>query len=189
MKLPGIEDGNKKNVKSDIFSGGMIVANKLGDKIPEFLKNAAEGFIRRNELIGKALIQRQFDLVQTINIANKANDANTYYSAVFKLCSKDFYKDTVKLVDKGKYSWLIDKSMEYSKISKFIEATGKRVMRYLPAFFMGYNIKEAFKRASDGDYFGSSLKVAEVCLFFIPGLSFWYSIIPSGLSLIYDYLK
>ena len=64
------------------------------------------------------MIQRQFELEQTINIANKANDANSYYSAVFKLFSKDFYKDTVKLVDKGEYSWLIDKSMESHEVIK-----------------------------------------------------------------------
>ena len=186
MKLPRSKE---EDLKSDVYSGGMNVASILGDKIPEFLKNVTEGFIRRYELIAKAMIQRQFELEQTINIANKANDANSYYSAVFKLFSKDFYKDTVKLVDKGEYSWLIDKSMEYSKISKFIEATGKGVMKHLPTFFMAYNIKEACKRASEGNYFGSCLKVAEVGLSFIPGLSLGYRILPTGINLLHDYLK
>ena len=183
------QNDNKEDVKSDIISGAMNAAIKLGDKIPEFLKDATESFIIRNELIPKALAQRQFNLVQTINYANKVNDAHAYYSALYKLFCRDFYKDTVKLVDKGEYSWLINKSMEYSNTSKFIEAAGKRVMKYLPLFLVGYNIKEAFKRASDGDYFGSSLKVVEAGVSLIPGLSFTASILPSSISLIYDFLK
>jgi hypothetical protein len=61
------QNNNKEDVKSDIISGAMNAAIKLGDKIPEFLKDATESFIIRNELIQKALVQRQFDLVQTIN--------------------------------------------------------------------------------------------------------------------------
>ena len=99
-----------------------------------------------------------------------------------------FYENTVKLVDKGEYSWLIN-FMEYSKTSKFIEAAGKRVMKYLPSFLVAYNINEAFKRVSDDDYFGSIIKVAEAGVFFIPGLSFGTSILPSTISLIYDFLK
>ena len=167
----------------------MNAAIKLSDKIPEFLKDVTENFIIKNELISKALAQRQFDLVQTINYANKANDANSFYSAFYKLFCRDFYKDTVKLVDKGEYSWLINKSMEYSNTSKFIEAAGKRVMKYLPLFLVAYNMKEAFKRASNGDYFGSSLKVAEAGVSLFPGLSFAASILPSSISLIYDYFK
>ena len=79
--------------------------------------------------------------------------------------------------------------MEYSNISKFIEAGGKRVMKYLPFFLAGYNVQEAFKRASEGDYFGSSLKVAEAGVSLIPGLSLTTSIMPSCISLIYDYMK
>ena len=182
------QNNNKEDVKSDIISGAMNAAIKLGDKIPEFLKDATESFIIRNEHISKALVQRQFDLIQTLNYANKANDANSFYSAFYKLFGRNFYKDTVKLVDKGEYSWLINKSMEYSNTSKFIEAAGKRVMKYLPLFLVAYNMKQ-FKRAYDGDYFGSSLKVAEAGVSLFPGLSFAASILPSSISLIYDFLK
>ena len=178
----------EENVNSDIKSGVMIVANKLGDKIPEFLKEATESFIRRSELIAKAMIQRQSELEQAITIAQKVNDKNAYYSSLFQLSSINF-KDTAKLVDAGEYSWLIDKSFEYSKASKFIEVAGKKAIQYLPAFFKAYSIKEAYKRASDGDYFGACLKVADVGLSFFPGLSMGYSLIPTGISLIYDYLK
>ena len=183
------QNNNKEDVKSDIISGAMNAAIKLGDKIPEFLKEATESIIIRNEHISKALVQRQFDLIQTLNYANKANDANTFYSAFYKLFGRNFYKDTVKLVDKGEYSWLINKSMEYSNTSKFIEAAGKRVMKYLPLILVAYNMKQAYKRASDGDYFGSCLKVAEASVSFFPGLSFAASILPSSISLIYDFLK
>ena len=61
------QNDNKEDMKSDIISGAMNAAIKLGDKIPEFLKDVTEGFIIRNELIPKALAQRQFDLVKTIN--------------------------------------------------------------------------------------------------------------------------
>ena len=63
--------------------------------------------------------------------------------------------------------------MEYSKTSKFIEAAGKRVMKYLPSFLVAYNINEAFKRVSDDDFFGSIIKVAETGVFFIPRIIFW----------------
>ena len=60
-------------------------------------------------------------------------------------------------------------------------------MKYLPSFLVAYNINEAFKRVSDDDYFGSIL--IEAGVFFIPGLSFGASILPSTISLIYDFLK
>ena len=59
-------------------------------------------------------------------------------------------------------------------------------MKYLPLFLVAYNMKQ-FKRAYDGDYFGSSLKVAEAGISLFPGLSFAASILPSSISLIYDY--
>ena len=107
---------------------------------------------------------------------------------MYELFCSDFYENTDKLVDKGEYSWLIN-SMEYLKTSKFIEAAGKRVMKYLPSFLVAYNINEAFKRVSDDDYFGSILKVAEAGVFFIPGLSFGASIFTSTICLIYDFLN
>lgn len=125
MKSFKIHNNNKENVESDIISGAMNAAFKLGDKIPELLKNTTESFILRNELISKALVQRQFDVMQTISYANKDNDGYAYYSAVYKLFCRNFYKDTIKLVNKGEYSWLINKSMEYSNASKFIEAHGR----------------------------------------------------------------
>ena len=64
--------------------------------------------------------QREYDLMQIINYANKANDAHTYYSALYELFGSDFYENTVKLVDKGEYSWLIN-SMDYSKRGIFIK--------------------------------------------------------------------
>ena len=52
--------------------------------------------------------------MQTINYANKTNDAHAYYSALYELFCSDFYENTDKLVDKGEYSWLIN-SMNIQK--------------------------------------------------------------------------
>ena len=188
MKSYRSQNDCKEYINSDIKSGAMIVANKLGDKIPEFLKDVTKSFVGTSELIAKAMIERQNELEQAMIIAQKVNDKSTYVSSLFQLFSPHFYKDTVKLVDAGNYWHLIDKSMEYSKVSEFIGVAGKKTMQYLPYFFKAYSIKEACKRASDGDYFGACLKVADVCLTFIPGLSLGYSLIPTGISLIHDYL-
>ena len=79
-------------MKSGIILGAINAAIKLGDKIPEFLKNTAENFILRNTLISKALPQREYELMQTINYANKANDAHAYYSALYELFGGDFLR-------------------------------------------------------------------------------------------------
>ena len=95
----------ENNLHIDIISGAMNIVNKLGDKVPEFLKDVTEGFIRRNDAISIALAHRQVELVKTIEYASKVNDGYTYYSSLHKLFGGKFIKDTIKLVDKGEYSW------------------------------------------------------------------------------------
>ena len=76
-----------------------------------------------------------------------------------------------------------------SAAGKIAGNVGKSVISVLPFVSAAYNGYEAISRASDGDYFGAGLKVANAAITFIPGVSFAQSIIPNVACAIYDIWK
>ena len=76
-----------------------------------------------------------------------------------------------------------------SAAGKLAGNIGTKIIYALPFLSAGYNGYEAISRASDGDYIGAGLKVANAAITFFPGASFAQSIIPSVACVIYDIWK
>lgn len=179
-----------ESVQSGFLSGITNGLVRHSDKIIKPLQSSAEAVARAYQVVTKGIGLRADHII----LNNKFGGPN----AVKKLevikeitSSSDFVGDTL--------NWLKKNPMAMGRLKldqSGIKAAGKlagnigtKIINVLPFLSAAYNGYEAINRASDGDYFGASLKVANAAIAFIPGLTFTQSIIPNVINVVYDIWK
>ena len=170
-------DDLSETVKSGFFSG---IANGLVrncDKVISPLKRSAETVAGMFQVVTKGSKLRADHIILNSKFGIDVGGSSM--------------KETMK--------WLKDSPIAMNRLKldqagisaagKIAGNVGKSVISVLPFVSAAYNGYEAISRASDGDYFGAGLKVANAAITFIPGVSFAQSIIPNVACAIYDIWK
>ena len=176
-----------ESVQSGIFSGIVNGLVRNYDKVISPLKSSAEKIVGMYQVVTKG-IDLRVDHIMLNNefLINPANKIKVFKEVASSSCIKDtlnWFKDNPIAMNRLK----LDQT-GIQAAGKLVGNVGTKIIYTLPfisAFFNGY---EAINRASDGDYFGATLKVANAALAFTP-TPFFVSIIPSGINIIYDILK
>ena len=178
-----------ESIQSGFFSG---ITNRLVrhcDKIIKPFKSSAEEVARIYQVVTKGIGLRADHII--LNTKGGPNAIKKFEVIKEITSSNHFVGDTLK--------WINNNPMAMGRLKldqSGIEAAGKlvgnigtKIIHVLPFFSAAYNWHEAINRASDGDYFGAGLKVANGAVGLIPGLTFTQSIIPSVINIAYDIWK
>ena len=170
-------DDLSESVQSGFFSG---IANGLVrncDKVISPLKRSAETVAGMFQIVTKGSKLRADHIILNSKFGIDVGGSSM--------------KETMK--------WLKDSPIAMNRLKldqagisaavKLAGNIGTKIIYALPFLSAGYNGYEAISRASDGDYIGAGLKVANAAITFFPGASFAQSIIPNVACAIYDIWK
>lgn len=200
-----------EDVISD-FSSGMINSFYHGkDVIIEGLKGVSTNLVNSGETVFNAIKtivinsksradavvevakQRSDFLKKALKSYSLFRDETMFHKTLKELNDPNFFKKCEEIVDKTRL-YPIKRMTPSNKVvgkavGKYVGKMASDFMTILPFFSAGLNGYEAVKKFSRGEIVGGTLKVAEVGVSFIPGISFAQSMIPTVASIIYDIAK